>query len=179
MNFLLQTNESDSIHDVVFKVSALNFPAHRFIVADASRKLKKLMGDKKMVELPGIVPEMFKQVLDFIYAGRCDLSTPGKCPDKTRDPLKLLLETAKSLEVEDLEKTLACLYYSNGFVKEKVDRLRAGEKIWPTHEDLRCYHDVDIKSNDGKILKAHKCMLAARMEYFSNLLSARWSEVNY
>lgn len=182
-NFLQQTDESDAIHDVVFRISKETFPAHRFIVADASRKLQNLFGNERMVDLPEVAPEMFREVLNFIYSGQCDLTTGGECPEalkynKPEDPVKLLQETAKKLGVGDLEKALDCFYYNNGFVNEKSDRVCLAEKKWPTHKDFSCYHDVNVKSNDGRVVKAHKCILAARLEYFNNLLSGRWNEVN-
>jgi hypothetical protein len=39
-------------------------------------------------------------------------------------------------------------------------------------------YDVRIRSEDGKELRAHKCVLVARLDYFHNMLSGRWVEVS-
>ncbi|KAL3285871.1 hypothetical protein HHI36_000391 [Cryptolaemus montrouzieri] len=36
------------------------------------------------------------------------------------------------------------------------------------------YYDVVLKCSDHREIKAHKCILAARMEYFNSMFSVRW-----
>lgn len=44
--------------------------------------------------------------------------------------------------------------------------------------DYQNLYDVRIRSKDGKELRAHKCVLVARLDYFHNMLSGRWVEVS-
>jgi hypothetical protein len=45
-------------------------------------------------------------------------------------------------------------------------------------DDYQGVYDVRIRSEDGKELRAHKCVLVARLDYFRNMLSGRWVEVS-
>lgn len=45
-------------------------------------------------------------------------------------------------------------------------------------DDFQNLYDVTIRSEDGKELRAHKCVLVARLDYFRNMLSGRWVEVS-
>lgn len=38
-------------------------------------------------------------------------------------------------------------------------------------------YDMKLKSKDGNIFQAHKCILVARLEYFKLMLSGNWIEV--
>lgn len=42
---------------------------------------------------------------------------------------------------------------------------------------LPSLHDVTVASSDGAIFKAHKCVLAARLEYFNSMFTGGWVEV--
>lgn len=44
-----------------------------------------------------------------------------------------------------------------------------------SHTDL---WDTSIKCSDGSIIKAHRCILAARLEYFNGMFAHSWSEVS-
>lgn len=41
------------------------------------------------------------------------------------------------------------------------------------------FSDVHILSKDGESFNVHKCMLAARSEYFHHMLAGGWIEVNF
>lgn len=45
-------------------------------------------------------------------------------------------------------------------------------------EDFQNLYDVMIRSEDGQELRAHKCILVARLDYFRSMLSGRWIEVS-
>ena len=38
-------------------------------------------------------------------------------------------------------------------------------------------HDVNIVSEDGRTISAHKCILTSRLEYFRSMFMAGWTEV--
>lgn len=40
-------------------------------------------------------------------------------------------------------------------------------------------YDITIKCENNREIKAHKCILVARMEYFRLMFSHNWSEVNF
>jgi hypothetical protein len=45
-------------------------------------------------------------------------------------------------------------------------------------EDFQNLYDVRIRSEDGQELRAHKCVLVARLDYFRSMLSGNWVEVS-
>jgi len=45
-------------------------------------------------------------------------------------------------------------------------------------EDYQKLYDVRIRSEEGKELCAHKCILVARLDYFRSMLSGSWNEVS-
>jgi hypothetical protein len=45
-------------------------------------------------------------------------------------------------------------------------------------EEFQNLYDVRICSEDGQELRAHKCVLVARLDYFRSMLSGRWVEVS-
>ena len=70
------------------------------------------------------------------------------------------------------------LRYEDGHIKLKQDchlsHLKTPVLKRQDHQDL---YDVRIRSEEGKELRAHKCVLVARLEYFHNMLSGSWVEV--
>lgn len=40
-------------------------------------------------------------------------------------------------------------------------------------------YDVCIRAEDGTTVQCHKCILAARLEYFHSMLGSGWIEVSY
>jgi hypothetical protein len=45
-------------------------------------------------------------------------------------------------------------------------------------DDFQNLYDVRIRSEDGQELRAHKCVLVARLDYFRSMLSGSWVEVS-
>ncbi len=78
-NLYEQTDEYDPLHDLEIKVGNRTFFAHKFIVASSCEKLSKLVRpfeDYVQISEP-IAPEIFEQVLQFIYFRNCDLMKVG------------------------------------------------------------------------------------------------------
>lgn len=219
-----EVSADDAIHDVVFKISDYLFPAHHYIIAINSSKLDDLItaSVEKVIELSNVNPDIFKQLLLFIYTGTCDLLKPGKCLEKfkslskrskrkedsenenesidkmnmsafeyyknekskcksgllnenEKDPVHLLQEAAKRFGVKTLQKLLDNVYFDDGCIvmkreKHVVVKPKFNRKEFP--ELL----DVILKTKEKKEVPAHKCILAARLEYFNNLFSLRWNE---
>jgi hypothetical protein len=64
----------------------MRFPAHQYIVASHCEVLAKRIMEKSgsygipEIELEDVRPDVFKQVLQFIYTNDCSLLQPGECP---------------------------------------------------------------------------------------------------
>lgn len=75
---------------------------------------------------------------------------------------------------------ISCNRYENGLVLPKEEgtcRLLLPEHCWE-RSMLPSLHDVSVASSDGATFKAHKCVLAARLEYFNSMFTGGWVEVN-
>lgn len=215
---LLEADELDQVHNIVFKVKHRFFAAHRYLIALGSDKFLDIARSKEaVIELYDVQPEIFYQLLLYVYTRNCDLINCGKCPaelaelsengvkvnegkkiadtlleehntrhkneansrGKAKDPVRMLQECAKKYGVVSLQKLLDDYYYIDGCVKCKAERHNRPKII---KFDRMCYpefYDVKIKTKNGKEITAHKCVLVARLEYFSNLFSVRWAEVSF
>lgn len=94
-----------------------------------------------------------------------------------RDPVRLLQESAKRFGIKTLHKKLDNYTYMNGCIQVKTKKKDAPEVIKFDRSVLKNLQDVVIKSKSGAEISAHKCILAARLEYFNNLFAVRWNEV--
>ncbi|XP_059475096.1 inhibitor of Bruton tyrosine kinase isoform X2 [Neocloeon triangulifer] len=82
-----EASEEDSIHDVVFLVGLRRFAAHQCIISARSDILATLIQEQKSADtedVPEILvlntsPEIFEQILQFIYTNKCSLLTRGPC----------------------------------------------------------------------------------------------------
>ncbi|KAJ9579143.1 hypothetical protein L9F63_024751 [Diploptera punctata] len=87
LNLLEEASEGDLIHDVVFQVGTIRFLAHRYIIASRCEMLAKRIedcdkGGIPTVEIKDMRPDIFKQVLQFIYTNHCTFLQIGECPIK-------------------------------------------------------------------------------------------------
>ncbi|VVC95937.1 unnamed protein product [Leptidea sinapis] len=104
-------------------------------------------------------------------------STPTRTPHVYCDPVKLVQATAKRLQVMGLHKLLDKFYYRDGTVclKESATHTKNSPQCW----DRDSYHelvDTNVCSKDGMLISAHKCVLAARLEYFNGMFMHSWTE---
>jgi len=106
-------NQFDDIHDVICEVGGEIFPAHSFILASGSDSLAKQIkflkdeqfdseieeteSNKVVLKIDDIHPEIFEQMLMYIYHKNCDLFQEGKC--------KLKLENLKT-NAQNVENNL-------------------------------------------------------------------------
>lgn len=217
---LSETDEFDAVHDVVFKLNDRNFPAHKYVVANSSQYLKTLMETQDNIILNNVNPDIFQQLLIFIYTGECDLTRCGELKsealrklclfkeknkeiveinemnsnisayefyknnktkkdvsgnNKTRNPVRLLHEMAKKFECTHLQEILGNLemdkyviYVKNNEINKPASRMQF-DRLKFTN-----FYDVNVKCKDNQTIKAHKCLLAARLEYFNNMFM-RWN----
>lgn len=185
MRSLLTEVGLNSVKVVDFKLSGQTISAHHFVVASSSPVLNKLISetaDCEPVELLDTDPDIFAQLLDVMYTGDCELLRCGSCA-KTfpgcENPVRGLREAAERFRVANLASVASNYKYYNGVVTKHA-KSGADEKVEVrfSHESFPELHDVVIRSKDKRDIGAHKCILAARLEYFDNVFSLRWNEVS-
>lgn len=85
------------------------------------------------------------------------------------NPINMLIEAAKQFSITNLVTKLSVLKYANGAIEivsskgtdcYKPSPLKFSRKSFPE------FYDVKITSEDGIEFSAHRCVLAARLEYF-------------
>ncbi|CAG7823677.1 unnamed protein product [Allacma fusca] len=183
-DLLKEASCEDGVHDVVFQVRKSLFPAHRFIVASRCKNLydqifKDLNGltDRApRIVIKDVEPRVFEQILQYLYTNDCDMTTSGKFMYSPDDPdwLELLKVYSRKLGLNDLNKRLKMVHLENGENRSTCSRAKDVQFSWDVRPEL---YDVDLISDNGIQIKAHLCVLVARLEYFkSMLLSNFWLE---
>uniref|UniRef100_A0A1B6DWT5 BTB domain-containing protein n=1 Tax=Clastoptera arizonana TaxID=38151 RepID=A0A1B6DWT5_9HEMI len=177
---LEESHEDDTLHDIVFEIEYTKFSAHRYILSLSSKELAALPEDgSSIIKLKNIHPFVFQQILFYIYTGDCQLLHPGLLSPmlQKQDILKEAFEFAKKYKLDGLVKRLQSVRYEEGkiLLKDGCMLLESSppqmeRKLFPE------YYDVKMASNDGAIFKAHKCVMAARLEYFHSMLAGNWIE---
>lgn len=93
------------------------------------------------------------------------------------DPVRMVQAAAKRLHVKGLQKLLDKFYYRDGAVllRENATSIKNA----PLHWDRDAFPelvDTNVCSKDGMLISAHKCVLAARLEYFNGMFMHSWTE---
>ncbi|CAH0551472.1 unnamed protein product [Brassicogethes aeneus] len=122
--------------------------------------------------------EVEKDVSAFEYYNKINPQQhKEKSPEiKAKNPVRMLHELSKKFKCVDLQNALSNLDMTKYTVKVKSGKLF---KAKPIKFDMRSFPehwDVVIKCRDDKIIKAHRCIMAARLEYFANMFSMRWGK---
>ncbi|KAF9424947.1 hypothetical protein HW555_000248 [Spodoptera exigua] len=95
------------------------------------------------------------------------------------DPVKLVQATAKRLQVMALHKLLDKFFYKNGSIclKESASSnySRNPAPSW-RREAFPELVDTNVVCKDGAAIPAHKCVLAARLDYFQGMFMHSWTE---
>ncbi|XP_068620269.1 inhibitor of Bruton tyrosine kinase [Battus philenor] len=93
------------------------------------------------------------------------------------DPVKLVQATAKRLQVMNLHKLLDKYYYRDGtiYLKDSAAYTKNAPLRWE-RESYPDLVDTNVCSKDGTLIPAHKCILAARLEYFHGMFMHSWTE---
>lgn len=219
-----EADESDNLHDVCFKIEHKIFPVHKYIVANKSPNLNQLFLenlDKDVIEIKDTNPDIFKELLSFIYTGSCDLIEIGEVPEHLKkycmtnsddkfntsepfdesnnfslsayevykeskkeklknkgifkNPVRMLQGMAKKFGLNDLYNLLGDYDIHKFQIIKRTNKFKSNLFLYRI-SNFPEYYDITIECNDGKELKAHKCILAARMEYFGNMFSIRWNK---
>jgi len=81
---LEEVSELDSVHDTVCVVGGQRFPAHSFMLASGSEVLSKELKfaetlNPTILEIQDIQPQIFTQILKYLYTKSCDLLKEGPC----------------------------------------------------------------------------------------------------
>lgn len=178
---LEEAHEDDTLHDIVFQIGVRKFPAHRYVLALSSEDLASMKTDimADAVDLPNVDANIFQQILLFAYTGDCDLLHPGPCTIQVEqgDVIKTATELCKKFTVTNLLKRLQALRYEDGLIL--VRESRELETWVPPKLDRKLhpeFYDTKIASNDGATFRAHRCVLAARLEYFHSMFGGGWIE---
>ncbi|XP_030748159.1 inhibitor of Bruton tyrosine kinase isoform X2 [Sitophilus oryzae] len=174
---LLQTADlEDGLVDVVIKASNREFLAHRYILASRSPYFARVLSENPnitpTIDLDKFDADIFDQILRFIYGRRENEICLGKFPkesDKKKSVLKAFRDAAIKFELDDLK------YLFQEVKTDLGDFLPPLFDIWTFDRfAFQDFFDVWVKCSDNTILRAHKCVLVARSEYFSSMFSVRW-----
>lgn len=223
---LAEADSSDDITDLVINVGSRKFLTHKYILASRSQYFAKLFenNNKNTLDLKGYNPDIFEQLLQYIYTRNTELINTGElksdslrtlcikvheskeqdiddnkiidenksafeCYSKSKqhvdkdknnvskldNPVRMLHEMAKRFEISDLQKILSNLDMFKYTVRIKKDG--KSTKVPPIIFDRGAFQelcDVEITVKDNRIIKAHKCILSARLDYFNSMFSSRW-----
>lgn len=233
----------DVIHDCVVQVENHKWAAHMFILASRADYFRKQVpglapepddeGEKPVIVVSDIQPDVMEQLLKFIYTDTCDLfnigskfsfSHPGKknihdssdttaevdlifdgktlsafevaqtgrkadrekdinggdekgSRHKGKDPVKVLQEAARKFGVKGLSKRLEAVKCVKGIVQSSGKKL-PHSRIRYERTKLGELYDVCIRAEDKTTFQCHKCVLAARLEYFHSMLGSGWIETS-
>ena len=93
------------------------------------------------------------------------------------DAVRALQEAARSLEVFGLVKALDNFRMQGNMIKLK-DGVKSVPRAKPyfSRKSFPELHDVIIQTEDGGEIGAHRCVLAARLEYFRSMFGLGWIE---
>lgn len=83
---LEEADEYDVIHDIIIQAGGHTWPAHKYILLSRSDYFNKLMAESKkkdsltdhqIIQINDVHPEIFEQLLNFLYTDTCSLLIPG------------------------------------------------------------------------------------------------------
>lgn len=177
------TTADDGISDVTFNLKNGSCSAHRYILANRCPSFDKIaQSNLSVIKLDDIDFYVFRQFLSLVYTGSCDrLLQQTKQKDSVDQNNDVDVEGEKKTKEHPLEglrrvtKDFGC---GNLFDSVKNGRNNIAKDQSFVFNRLQFPHlyDITLKCADGE-LKAHRCILSSRMEYFGNMLSDRWSGV--
>ncbi|XP_055639005.1 inhibitor of Bruton tyrosine kinase [Toxorhynchites rutilus septentrionalis] len=181
---LADAHEMDGVHDLLFVVERQTFPAHRFIVCHRCKHLRKLVEKQPeqkefhLLGYDGMTGQIFELVLRYIYTNK--LISRGDI-----EKLVKRLQSGTIIDDESLKEMTARLrkifkQLEISALNESLKNLTDDPLIedYPTlpRDSYPNLRDVTIKLQDNQEIKAHKCVLMARLEYFNMMFSHTWNE---
>uniref|UniRef100_A0A2M4AFK3 BTB domain-containing protein n=2 Tax=Anopheles triannulatus TaxID=58253 RepID=A0A2M4AFK3_9DIPT len=183
---LADASEEDAVHDVVFYVEGQSFAAHRFILYHRSEFLRRLLKAKpeqkefhlKECGLDGLTCGAFKLALRYLYTNqlvaRVDVVRLLKKPGDKQQP-----DPAEIIELCGKLKAIFDRMHL-GPLARSVKTLVTEPPIEPfpklRHDSYPELYDLTIQLQGGETLRAHKCVLVARLEYFAMMFAHSWGE---
>ncbi|XP_058449485.1 inhibitor of Bruton tyrosine kinase [Malaya genurostris] len=183
---LAEAHDMDGVHDLIFVVEYQKFPVHRFIIYHRSRHLRKLIvkrpGESEihLNGYDGLAAPIFELILRYIYCNqmisRHDVVKlvkrlqPNSKDEREGldDMVTRLRKIFKQFEIGALNESLKIL--SDEPLIESFPKLPRN-----SYPELM---DVTILLQDNQEIKAHKCVLISRLEYFNMMFSNTWTESN-
>ncbi|XP_050078956.1 inhibitor of Bruton tyrosine kinase [Anopheles maculipalpis] len=186
---LADANEMDGVHDVVLYVEDEPIASHRFILYHRSEALRKLLqqfpGQKEFVlkehGLGGITLQAFRLIMRYLYTNQLI----------ARADVERLLRKLGSGEIgsnaDDAELNAMCQKLKQQFDKlrlpvlsQSVKKLQNEPPIEPfpmlRHDSYPELYDITLELQDDKKMRAHKCVLVARLDYFNMMFAHCWTE---
>ncbi|KAK7108349.1 inhibitor of Bruton tyrosine kinase-like [Littorina saxatilis] len=94
-----------------------------------------------------------------------------------KDPVKVLQEAARRFGVKGLSKRLEAVKCVSGVIQSSGKKLQSPH-IKYERTKLGELYDVCIRADDSTTIQCHKCVLAARLEYFHSMLGSGWIETS-
>ncbi|XP_060805513.1 inhibitor of Bruton tyrosine kinase [Amyelois transitella] len=93
------------------------------------------------------------------------------------DPVRLLQAGCRRLQVQGLHKLLDNFYYRDGTIhlRDSATFTKNPTPVWDRSRFPELV-DTHVCSKDGALVAAHKCVLAARLEYFNGMFMHSWTE---
>lgn len=157
------------------------FPAHKFIIfsrAEGLRDIVKKSTDKHIhLNYEGLTSKMFELILKYIYENHALTLRDIEDVEASFDPFSGL----SNLEIYTLFRE----YMGKFGVAKFFDRLMRGSPFTPKDREPSMrfnrlsypeLYDVTIKCADQMEIKAHRCVLSTRLEYFNMMFNSSWSE---
>lgn len=153
------------------------FPAHKYIVfsrAEGLRDIVQKYNDKHIyLNYEGLTSKMFELIMKYIYENYTLTMTDIEDVEASFDPYSGL----SNLDIYTLFRE----YMGKFGVSKLFDRLMtpSASKEAPMKLNRLSYpklYDVTIKCADNKEIKAHRCVLSNRLEYFNLMFNSGWSE---
>ncbi|XP_049821189.1 inhibitor of Bruton tyrosine kinase isoform X2 [Aethina tumida] len=129
--------------------------------------------DKNCNQVQGTVAEGFDGTRSAIECYKEAKSPPKKNEKTPTNPVRLLRELSKKFKCQELQNALSHVDVYKNVIKTKGKQHRHGKPVFDMYSFPELC-DVTIKCRDGKTLRAHRCILSSRLEYFANLFSMRW-----
>ncbi|XP_038109988.1 inhibitor of Bruton tyrosine kinase [Culex quinquefasciatus] len=181
---LAESHEEDGIHDVVFRVDYQTFPAHRFVIYHRCRHLRKLLEkhpeqrEFSLAGYEGLAAPIFELILRYIYGNELiskedvevlvrrlqpGVEVNGESVDGMVARLKKVL---KQLDIGGLGEAL----------KKSSEELEIAEFPKLPRDSYPELRDVTIKLQGNQEIRAHKCVLTSRLDYFKLMFSQTWAE---
>lgn len=153
------------------------FPAHKYIVysrAEGLRDIVRKYKDKHIyLNYEGLTSKMFELILKYIYENYTLTLTDIEDVEASFDPFCGL----SNLDI----CTLFREYMGKFGVAKLFDRLMGtnATKDQPLKLNRLSYpelYDVTIKCANDAEIRAHRCVLSTRLEYFNLMFNSSWSE---